>query len=119
MLRSTCVTSGCMDAATSRPPTPTTTNPRTARRTFFMCGLREARVSHTSNTAARPASRLRRAPPTTGGCDRLPAMIRFNVNDQDVALDAPPMARLLDVLREGARLTGTKEGCGEGECGAC
>jgi carbon-monoxide dehydrogenase small subunit len=46
-------------------------------------------------------------------------MIRFTVNDQDVALDAPPMSRLLDVLREGARLTGTKEGCGEGECGAC
>ena len=46
-------------------------------------------------------------------------MIRFTVNDQDVALDAPPMSRLLDVLREGARLTGTTEGCGEGECGAC
>ncbi|MDP2304622.1 MAG: (2Fe-2S)-binding protein [Pseudomonadota bacterium] len=46
-------------------------------------------------------------------------MIRFTVNDQDVSVASHPMARLLDVLREDARLTGTKEGCGEGECGAC
>ena len=41
------------------------------------------------------------------------------VNGQERAVRAYPMARLLDVLREELRLTGTKEGCGEGECGAC
>jgi carbon-monoxide dehydrogenase small subunit len=46
-------------------------------------------------------------------------VIRFTVNDEAVEVDAPPMARLLDVLRETLRLTGSKEGCGEGECGAC
>jgi len=44
---------------------------------------------------------------------------RFNVNGDDVALDVPGMRRLLDALREDLGLTGTKEGCGEGECGAC
>jgi carbon-monoxide dehydrogenase small subunit len=43
----------------------------------------------------------------------------FVVNGRSVEIDAPPMARLLDVLREELGLTGTKEGCGEGECGAC
>src|ERR1700740_220823 len=41
------------------------------------------------------------------------------VKGRAVILEAHPMARLLDVLREQAGLTGTKEGCGEGECGAC
>src|SRR6202041_1049136 len=41
------------------------------------------------------------------------------VNGAAVTCDAYPMARLLDVLREELKLTGTKEGCGEGECGAC
>ncbi len=41
------------------------------------------------------------------------------VNGQRQTLRVYPMARLLDVLREELRLTGTKEGCGEGECGAC
>jgi carbon-monoxide dehydrogenase small subunit len=45
--------------------------------------------------------------------------VRFTVNGDAVALDVPGMRRLLDVLREELRLTGTKEGCGEGECGAC
>ena len=44
---------------------------------------------------------------------------RFSVNGEDVALDVPGMRRLLDALREDLGLTGTKEGCGEGECGAC
>ena len=44
---------------------------------------------------------------------------RFQVNGREVEVDAHPMARLLDVLRTQLHLTGTKEGCGEGECGAC
>jgi len=45
--------------------------------------------------------------------------ISCRVNGEAVALSGHPMARLLDVLRNQLRLTGTKEGCGEGECGAC
>jgi len=45
--------------------------------------------------------------------------IQCTVNGRDETLHAYPMERLLDVLREELRLTGTKEGCGEGECGAC
>src|SRR5215216_1319589 len=45
--------------------------------------------------------------------------IRCNVNGVETTLNAYPFARLLDVLREDLALTGTKEGCGEGECGAC
>jgi len=45
--------------------------------------------------------------------------IRLKVNDQSCNVTVPPMKRLLDVLREDLHLTGTKEGCGEGECGSC
>lgn len=45
--------------------------------------------------------------------------MRFTLNDKVVTIQAHPMKRLLDVLREDCGLTGTKEGCGEGECGAC
>ena len=44
---------------------------------------------------------------------------RFTVNGEAVAVEAAGSRRLLDVLREDLGLTGTKEGCGEGECGAC
>jgi carbon-monoxide dehydrogenase small subunit len=45
--------------------------------------------------------------------------VRFTLNGTPADVDAHPMKRLLDVLREECGLTGTKEGCGEGECGAC
>jgi aerobic-type carbon monoxide dehydrogenase small subunit (CoxS/CutS family) len=45
--------------------------------------------------------------------------MRFTLNGKRASVDAHPLKRLLDVLREDCRLTGTKEGCGEGECGAC
>jgi aerobic carbon-monoxide dehydrogenase small subunit len=45
--------------------------------------------------------------------------IRIDLNGRRGRVDVHPMKRLLDVLREDYRLTGTKEGCGEGECGAC
>jgi len=45
--------------------------------------------------------------------------IRMTVNGESCEVQAPPMKRLLDVLREDLHLTGTKEGCGEGECGSC
>ena len=45
--------------------------------------------------------------------------MKFTLNGKRVDVIAHPMKRLLDVLREESGLTGTKEGCGEGECGAC
>jgi carbon-monoxide dehydrogenase small subunit len=45
--------------------------------------------------------------------------VQCEINGRPTTLEAYPMARLLDVLRELPGLTGTKEGCGEGECGAC
>jgi len=47
------------------------------------------------------------------------AEISLTVNGEAKSIQAPPMKRLLDVLREDLNLTGTKEGCGEGECGSC
>jgi aerobic-type carbon monoxide dehydrogenase small subunit (CoxS/CutS family) len=45
--------------------------------------------------------------------------MKLTLNGVSVEVDAHPMSRLLDVLREDLKLTGSKEGCGEGECGAC
>lgn len=45
--------------------------------------------------------------------------ISFILNGEEVSRRVPATARLLDLLREDCGLTGTKEGCGEGECGAC
>jgi carbon-monoxide dehydrogenase small subunit len=45
--------------------------------------------------------------------------IQLTINGQTKSIEAPPMKRLLDVLREDLHLTGAKEGCGEGECGSC
>ena len=47
------------------------------------------------------------------------ASVSFVVNGRKKRLPVHPLKRLLDVLREDCGLTGTKEGCGEGECGAC
>jgi carbon-monoxide dehydrogenase small subunit len=46
-------------------------------------------------------------------------IVSFTINGESRTVEVFPMARLLDVLREQLHLTGTKEGCGEGECGAC
>ena len=45
--------------------------------------------------------------------------MKFVLNGASIEVAGNPMARLIDVLREDCGLTGTKEGCGEGECGAC
>jgi len=45
--------------------------------------------------------------------------IKVMVNGRDYELDVKPWSTLLDMLREDLGLTGTKEGCGQGECGAC
>ena len=46
-------------------------------------------------------------------------LIKLTLNDQPVAVEAPPDITLLELLREHLQLTGTKEGCSVGECGAC
>lgn len=45
--------------------------------------------------------------------------LEVKINGQDVQVSIPPNLRLIDLLRDVLQLTGTKEGCGEGDCGAC
>ena len=45
--------------------------------------------------------------------------IRFTINGREATVEAPPDRRVVDLLRQDLDLTGTKEGCGSGECGAC
>ena len=45
--------------------------------------------------------------------------ISFKVNNKQIITDLNPLTRLIDFIRDELKLTGTKEGCGEGECGAC
>jgi len=45
--------------------------------------------------------------------------ISFVLNDKEITIDTEPDRRVVDILREDLQLTGTKEGCGSGECGAC
>jgi aerobic carbon-monoxide dehydrogenase small subunit len=45
--------------------------------------------------------------------------ITFTLNGAETSIETEPLKRLLDTLRDDLGLTGTKEGCGEGECGAC
>jgi len=51
--------------------------------------------------------------------DNINIEIQFNLNGKEMKLKVPANRRLIDLLREDLHLTGTKEGCGIGECGAC
>ena len=68
-----------------------------------------------------PGVAAKRASPADllGPHARFESTLAFAVNGRRVRVRVPPMKRLLDVLREDVGLPGSKEGCGEGECGAC
>src|SRR6266404_654383 len=68
----------------------------------------------TSNNLSIGCARTFFASPLTAKCE-----VSFTVNGEAKKVLAHPMERLLDVLRNDLGLTGTKEGCGEGECGSC
>ena len=74
---------------------------------------------HRRDRPAGPARDLDPVPPTDRRRRHSSMTYRLTVNGRDTEVAVPGMRRLLDVLREDLGLTGTKEGCGEGECGAC
>ena len=76
-----------------------------------------ARGADAGRTGAR--SGARGTPGGTARAVRLGGVIRLSVNGRLRRVSVPPMKRLLDVLRDDLMLPGSKEGCGEGECGAC
>jgi len=76
---------------------------------------RPVRRKDASGTARRSGARLAARAPVTEPL----VTLHWTVNGRSVRTRVPPMKRLLDVLREDLGLTGAKEGCGEGECGAC
>src|SRR5215470_16090551 len=80
-------------------------------------GRRQRRIPRRCEDPDRTTARRSTTAGTTR--DRAVTAYRFLVNGEPTEVDAPGMRRLLDVLREDLGLTGTKEGCGEGECGAC
>ena len=82
--------------------------------------LRHCRVRRARDSGDAGADHDRRTQRTASGTSAQAATMTLTVNGKTRdASTAHPMKRLLDVLREDCGLTGTKEGCGEGECGAC
>src|SRR5439155_518344 len=111
--------------STSRSSRTRTSTGRSGQRASARCRstVRRPRSSTRSALSASTSDRFRRR---RSGSSKLPRCrrpgrhcMRFTLNGRRRQVQAPPMKRLLDVLREECGLTGTKEGCGEGECGAC